>query len=183
VTYYGASELAASFRQVRSNTIQIAEEIPEEKYDFRAAPETRSVGQTLVHIALSPGFQLHVHRNRIGDLQAVNFLEVVGGLAAEEAKPRTKADILALLKSEGDVFASYLEGLTEAFLAEGVMMPPGAQPAAKTRFEMLLSTKEHEMHHRGQLMLVQRMIGLTPHLTRQMKERMARRAAAAQAAR
>jgi uncharacterized damage-inducible protein DinB len=48
---------------------------------------------------------------------------------------------------------------------------------------MLMSTKEHEMHHRGQLMLLQRMIGLTPHLTRQMKERMARRAAAAQAAR
>jgi uncharacterized damage-inducible protein DinB len=183
VTYYGASELAASFRQVRSNTIQIAEEIPEEKYDFRAAPDTRSVGQTLVHIAFSPGFQLHVHRNRISDLQVVNFLEVVGGLAAEEAKPRTKADILGLLKSEGDVFASYLDGLTEAFLAEGVKMPPAAQPPSKTRFEMLMSTKEHEMHHRGQLMLLQRMIGLTPHLTRQMKERMARRAAAVQAAR
>jgi hypothetical protein len=28
------------------------------------------------------------------------------------------------------------------------------------------------MHHRGQLMLVQRMLGITPHLTRQMEERM-----------
>jgi uncharacterized damage-inducible protein DinB len=183
VTYYGAGELAASFRQVRSNTIQIAEEIPEDKYDFRAAPDTRSVGQTLAHIALSPAFQLQVHRNRISDLQNVNFIELVGGIAAEEAKPRTKADMVALLKSEGDLFASYLEGLTETFLAETVQMPPGAQPPAKTRFEMLMSTKEHEMHHRGQLMLLQRMIGLTPHLTRQMKERMARRAAAAQAAR
>lgn len=183
MTYYGAGELAASFRQVRSNTIQIAEEIPEDKYDFRAAPDTRSVGQTLVHIALSPAFQLQVHRNRISDLQNLNFIELVGGIAAEEAKPRTKADIVALLKSDGDLFASYLEGLTETFLAETVQMPPGAQPPAKTRFEMLMSTKEHEMHHRGQLMLLQRMIGLTPHLTRQMKERMARRAAAAQAAR
>ena len=50
-------------------------------------------------------------------------------------------------------------------------MPPGAEPATKTRFEMLLSPKEHEMHHRGQLMLLQRMIGLVPHLTRQMQER------------
>jgi uncharacterized damage-inducible protein DinB len=48
---------------------------------------------------------------------------------------------------------------------------------------MLMSAKEHEMHHRGQLMVSQRMMGLTPHLTRQMQERMARRAAAAQAAR
>ena len=50
---YGSKELAASFRTVRSNTIKIAEEIPESKYDFRAAPDTRSIGGTLVHIALA----------------------------------------------------------------------------------------------------------------------------------
>ncbi len=61
-------------------------------------------------------------------------------------------------------------------------MPPGADPATKTRFEMLLGPKEHEMHHRAQLMTMQRMIGQTPHLTRQMHERMAQMAAAAQTA-
>jgi uncharacterized damage-inducible protein DinB len=182
MTYYGAGDLAAAFRQVRSNTIQIAREIPDDKYDFRAAPGIRAVGQSLVHIALAPGIQLHLQRNRIGDLQSVNFMELIGPLAAEEAKPRTKAEIIALLESEGSVFASYLEGLTDAFLSEPVKMPPGAQPATKTRFEMLLSVKEHEMHHRGQLMVLQRMMGLTPHLTRQMQERMAQRAAATQAA-
>jgi uncharacterized damage-inducible protein DinB len=38
---------------------------------------------------------------------------------------------------------------------------------------MLMSIKEHEMHHRGQLMLIERMVGIVPHLTRQMQERMA----------
>ena len=52
-------------------------------------------------------------------------------------------------------------------------MPPGATPATKSRFEMLLGVKEHEMHHRAQLMTLQRMIGQVPHLTRQMQERMA----------
>ncbi len=46
---------------------------------------------------------------------------------------------------------------------------------------MVLSPKEHEMHHRGQLMTLERMIGLVPHLTRQMQERMAQMAAAAPA--
>ena len=32
---------------------------------------------------------------------------------------------------------------------------------------MLLGVKEHEMHHRGQLMLVQRLLGMVPPLTRQ----------------
>ena len=38
---------------------------------------------------------------------------------------------------------------------------------------MILSVKEHEMHHRGQMMLIQRLLGIVPHLTRQMQERMA----------
>ena len=84
-----------------------------------------------------------------------------------------------MLTKDGDAWAAYLEGLSDDFLAEEVAMPPGMQPAAKTRFEMLLSPKEHEMHHRGQLMLIQRMLGQTPHLTRQMQERIA----ASQAAR
>lgn len=179
MTHYGPKELAASFRQVRGNTIQIAEEIPETKYDFRAAPDCRTVAQTLVHIACAPEFQLHIQRNRVTDLQRVNFLELVQKVSAEEGKPRPKAAIIALLKSKGDEFASYLEGLTDAFLAEQVTMPPGAQPPTKSRFEMLLSPKEHEMHHRAQLMVLQRMLGITPHLTRQMQERMAQRAATA----
>ena len=173
MTYYGGRDLAAAFRTVRNNTIQMAEEIPEGKYEFRAAPDTRSIGQTLVHIALGPGFQLYVHQNKVNDLKTVNFPELFQKVVAEEARPRTKAEIIAFLKAEGDKYASYVESLTESFLAEQVAMPPGAQPATKSRFEMLLSPKEHEMHHRGQLMLMQRMIGLVPHLTRQMQERMA----------
>ena len=99
-------------------------------------------------------------------------MELFQKFSAEEAKPRTKAETIAYLTSQGEAFASFLEDLSDEFLAEPVAMPPGAEPATKTRFEMLLSPKEHEMHHRGQLMLLQRMIGLVPHLTRQMQERM-----------
>ena len=41
-----------------------------------------------------------------------------------------------------------------------------------------MAPKEHEMHHRGQLMLVERMLGITPHLTRHMEERIAQLKAA-----
>jgi uncharacterized damage-inducible protein DinB len=48
---------------------------------------------------------------------------------------------------------------------------------------MMLAPKEHEMHHRGQLMLLQRLLGMVPPLTRQMEERIAAmRAASAQPA-
>jgi uncharacterized damage-inducible protein DinB len=183
MSHYGGKELAASFRTVRSNTIKIAEEIPESKYDFRPAPESRSIGQTLVHIAMGPSFALHIQGTKVTDLKTVNFGELMQRFGVEEAKPHTKAQTIALLKSEGERYATFVEGLSDAFLAERVAMPPTAEPATKSRLEMLLSPKEHEMHHRGQLMTLQRMIGLVPHLTRQMQERMAQQQAQAQGAR
>jgi uncharacterized damage-inducible protein DinB len=179
MTYYGGKEMAAAFRTVRGNTIKIAEEIPEDKYNFRAAPDARSIGATLAHVAAATRFQHHVQSTGVTDLKTVNFPEFMQMLSAEEQKARTKGETIAFLKSEGDTFAAFLESASEPFLAETVTMMPGANPARKSRFEMLLSPKEHEMHHRGQLMMLQRMIGQVPHLTRQMQERMAARAAQA----
>ena len=44
---YDAKKLSDAFRTVRKNTIQIAEEIPEDKYDYRPAEGTRTVAETL----------------------------------------------------------------------------------------------------------------------------------------
>ena len=183
MTYYGGKELAASFRTVRSNTVQIAEEIAEDSYSFKPSPDSRGIGQTLAHIAMVTGFQTYVHQNHIDSLAKVNFPEYIQKSRAEEEGLRTKDEIIAALKADGEKFAQYVESLPESFLAQPVAMMPGALPAARSRLEMLMSAKEHEMHHRGQLMVMQRMLGMTPHLTRQMQERMARQAAQAAAAR
>ena len=174
MTYYSARELAESLRTVRKNTIRIAEDIPEAQYGFRPAPETRSVGQLLVHIALGSRFQQQIHQaERRTTLEGFNFQALMQQVMQEEQKPRTKAQIIEMLTHDGAAWASWIEGLSEAFLAEQVAMPPGMTPSARSRFEMLLSTKEHEMHHRGQLMLIERLIGIVPHLTREMQARMA----------
>src|SRR5208282_4922246 len=100
---------------------------------------------------------------------------------AEEAKPRTKAELVELLRTEGDKFAAWVETLTPEFLAETITEPDGK--TQKTRFERILGAKEHEMHHRAQLMLIERQLGIVPHLTRQFNERQAQmRAAQAQTA-
>jgi uncharacterized damage-inducible protein DinB len=173
MNYYGAKELAASFRTVRKNTITIAEEIDEKHYVFRATPQTRSIAETLLHITLAPGIQEHVQGKKLATLEGFNFAELFLPMLETEKKPHTKAQILEGLKDRGERFARFLEGLTDEFLGERVTMPAGMTPASKTRFEMLLGVKEHEMHHRGQLMLLERMVGVVPHLTRQMEARMA----------
>ena len=174
MTYYGAKDLAESLRTVRKNTLIIAEEIPEDRYSFRAAPDTRTVAQLLTHIAVVPRLPEQIHATeRRTTLEGFDFPGVFQGIIAEEQKPRTKAEILTLLREEGERFAKWLESQSDAFLAEQVKFPAGMTPPIKTRFEMLLGAKEHEMHHRGQLMLIERMLGIVPHLTRQMQERMA----------
>jgi uncharacterized damage-inducible protein DinB len=174
MNYYGTKELAESFRTVRKNTIQAAEEIPEDKYGFRPAEGTRTVEKMLTHIALSHQFQHRFHAvEKRRNFDGFDFPALFAEFVAEEAKPRTKAQVVALLKESGDAWAKVLDGLSDEFLAEIVTMPAGSTPATKSRFEMVLSVKEHEMHHRGQIMLVQRMIGIVPHLTRQFQERMA----------
>jgi uncharacterized damage-inducible protein DinB len=174
MTYYGAKDLAEAFRTVRKNTLIIAEEIPEDRYGFQAAPETRTVAQILTHIAVVQRMPEQIHAvERRSTLEGIDFPGLMRSIVAEEQRPRSKAQIVALLRDEGERWAQWLESQADDFLAERVSFPPGMTPPSKTRFEMLLGTKEHEMHHRGQLMLIERMLGIVPHLTRRMQERMA----------
>ncbi|MEO8049487.1 MAG: DinB family protein [Acidobacteriota bacterium] len=184
MNYYGAKDLAASFRTVRKNTLTIAEEIPEDKYSFRPAEGTKTVGELLTHIALGPRFQEQINLiEKRTTMEGFDFMGLMGKLMEEQAKPRTKAEIITMLKDGGENFAKAVESLPDDFLGQSLALPQGMTPASRTRFDMLGSVKEHEMHHRGQLMLIERMLGITPHLTREQQARMeAMKAAAAQKA-
>lgn len=167
---YGGKEMAAAFRTVRKNTIQIAEDIPEDKYDFVPAPGVKTVAKQLAHIATVTRLWPEILKDGITTLVGFDFLTLRERLQAEETKPRTKAELLEYLRTDGEKFAAWLETLNEEFLAVGVI--DGDGKTVKTRFERVLGAKEHEMHHRGQLMLIERQLGITPHLTRQGEERM-----------
>lgn len=173
MNYYGSKELAAAFRTVRRNTIKIAEEIPEDKYGFRAAEGTRTVAELLSHIAHGVRFHQAVTLTGVSNLDGFDFMQFMGKLMADTDKPRSKAELLELLAAEGEKFAAQLESAPEELLSGHITFPAGADPASKSRFEILMGAKEHEMHHRGQLMLIQRMLGLTPHLTREAEARRA----------
>ena len=172
MTYYGAKELADSFRTVRKNTIQVAEDIPEEQYSYRAAPDTMSVGEMLSHLACTPHWaQQCFFAEQKTTVTMDDFGRWMGELSAKSKSLTSKADIVAALKANGDAFAGQLEAMTEQQLAQPITAPNATKPA----FEMLLGIKEHEMHHRGQLFLIERMVGIVPHLTRARQERMAQR--------
>ena len=170
---YHASDLARSFRTVRKNTIQIAEEIPADQYGFRPAEGVRSVAETLAHLAVSTRFPHRFHSGRPTSVEFADFSAAMQRQLKEEGELTAKEQIVAALRHDGEEFASWLETLSDDALAEHIHFPAGMEPPSKSRFEMLLASKEHEMHHRGQLMVVERMLGIVPHLTRDMQARLA----------
>jgi uncharacterized damage-inducible protein DinB len=166
MTYYGARELESSFRTVRGNTVTIAEEIPDDQYGFRPTSDVRSVGETLAHIACATQWQQDFHSRGHLEFPLNMYLEYMQQTAVAEKALKTKMQILSALKDEGDRFATFLGSLGDEILGQRVFFPPPMN-ASKARFEMLLGVKEHEMHHRAQLMIVERLIGIVPHVTRQ----------------
>ncbi|MEW6732504.1 MAG: DinB family protein [Acidobacteriota bacterium] len=167
MNFYGAKQLAESMRTVRKNTILIAEDIPEESYSYRPTPESRSIVESLFHIVTVWRFSFQIHEvERRSSIEGFDFTGYFAQSSNNEKLARSKREIIEALQTEGERFSNWVESLSDSFLAEPVRMPAGANPAEKSRFEMLLGAKEHEMHHRAQLMVMQRLLGIVPHLTR-----------------
>lgn len=103
-----------------------------------AAYATRSIAETLVHIA---------------------WLGTADPILYEEEHLDA---LVELLRTEGERQARWLEQLPDAFLSERVQLPGGG---SVSRFEMLLATKEHELQHRAQLTVIDRLIGVVPRFT------------------
>jgi hypothetical protein len=114
VNYYGAKDLAESVRTVRQNTVTITEEIPADKYSYRPAEESRTVGEMLTHIALGARLQEQINLvEKRSSMEGFDYMKFRSGIAVEVAKPRTKAEIIALLKDEGEKYAKAVESLAE----------------------------------------------------------------------
>jgi uncharacterized damage-inducible protein DinB len=163
MSLYGVGRLAEGMRAVRANTILMAEDIPESRYGYRPTPVSRSVAETLVHIAwLATADRILHDEAHLHTLEGFDFPALLQQSAAEEQRPRSKAEILELLRTEGERQARWLEQLPDAVLAEPVGLPGGG---SVIRFELLLGSKEHELQHRAQLTVIDRLIGVEPRFT------------------
>ena len=160
---YGIRQLTDSMRAVRANTILMAGDVPESQYDYRPTPESRSIAERFVHIAwLWTADRILHEEEHLASLEGFDFPALLQKSAVEEKRRRSKDEILELLRTEGERQVRWLEQLPEAFLLERVQLSGGGSVG---RFEMLLATKEHELQHRAQIMVIDRLIGVSPRFT------------------
>lgn len=161
---YGPKQLAESIRIVRRSTVLIAEDIHEDDYVYRPVVGSRTVAEVLAHIAYFSRFDRFLHEEEpVTAMDTFDFGKLLKEAESEEKTLRTKATLVDWLKESGESWAQWVELLPELFLAEEITQRNGSQ---KTRFEMILGTKEHEIHHRGQLTVIERILGIVPHFTR-----------------
>ena len=123
--YYGAREIAESFRTVRRNTIQVAEDIPEDKYSYRAAPDTMSVAEMLSHLAcITHWAQQCFFVEKKTNVSMEDFGRWMGELNAQAKALTSKAQILDALKTNGEAFA---KDHIPCDSAGGMFVPPLAE--------------------------------------------------------
>jgi uncharacterized damage-inducible protein DinB len=166
MSLYGAKQLANGIRSVRASTIQIAGDIPESDYDFRPSPGSRSVAELLTHIAWLWTSDHFIHdEQRLDALEGSAIISLIDESGVLEKVKRSKTGIIDMLRTEGDRWTRWIEQLPEGFLAEQIRLPDGT---SVSRFEMLLGTKEHEIHHQAQLTVIERLLDVVPHPTRNL---------------
>src|SRR5260370_13292576 len=112
MNYYSAKELAESFRTVRKNTLVIAQDLPEEKYNFRPAADSRCPGELFAHIALSHNFQYQIHATeRPTTLVGFDFPSIMKRRGAEEKDPRPTDQIPDMLRTPAQKWAAFFQAL------------------------------------------------------------------------
>src|SRR5579864_4448095 len=121
MTYYSSTDLANAFRTVRRNTLQVAHDIPADKFDFRATPDIRSVAETLAHLAGYTGWVHKVHGvDKLTSLTPETLSKYFGEANTYMATLTSREAVLAALDRDGREFGDWLATLTDETLAERV---------------------------------------------------------------
>lgn len=160
-----AETIIALWKDARRGLIEEVEKIPEDQFSFRATPDTRSVAEVLQHIISSQKIIVGEACRPDTNLRRQSFAAHANEYAPGVTEVNDKNGLLELLRSSIDEAAasisSYGDNLGDTMM--GLM----GQPILKSAF--LTFAFSHEMYHRGQLTVFQRLLSIEPALTEKFR--------------
>ena len=135
--------LLKQWTDIGEKIVKMAEDFPEDKYEFKANPAIRTFADNLRHVAFWNGYVAKSARGEKPDAKANEL---------PKAQYATKAAIVKALK----------ESLADATaqLKNGPVAPSGKQ------VDLWVSFTEHSGEHYGQLVVYYRLNGLVPPASR-----------------
>lgn len=142
-------EMLASWQRAVADILDVAEAMPEEKYDYKPTPDVATFREQLVHVA--------------GVAQ--RFIDTATGTktAEDHHKNMSKAEVIALVKKTFQTGEQMLGALTDAQLLEQVKFPFGDRMV--TRFTYWMGPMYQVRNHHGQLVVYLRLNGVVPPTT------------------
>jgi hypothetical protein len=133
-----ADQLKQNFDYINQKILEMAEDFPAAKYDYKLKPEMRTFGAVIVHVASG-----NIFAGKAGNGEKVKWSEQ----EQDPAKYATKADCVALLKKSIDDANAALK----------------ANPEGPARnMQPFLAVLQHASEHYGLLVAYYRANGLVP---------------------
>ncbi len=146
-------EMLGLWDRMTKMVTDMAENFPEEKYDFKATPEVRSFREQLLHVAGANYF----------------FMGMAGGMKskASHVGRETKADVVAVVKESFADGRALIEQQGDAGLARAIKHPfEERNVTLRTIWSVAIG---HSGEHFGQLVVYYRLSGLVPPTTAQQQ--------------
>lgn len=159
-------EALEAWEYAREGVIAEADAIRAEEFDFRPAPESRSVAELIVHIIESGQMMAGELTRPGGDFTRQSFDEHVREHAGTIDPGCPKRELLALLRETGEAGRHRIREAGEVAMLQRIRRFDGIPG---TRLAWMHHGIDHEMYHRGQLALYVRLLGRVPALTRRIR--------------
>jgi uncharacterized damage-inducible protein DinB len=149
----------------RQGTIDEAANIPDDRWDYRPHPKSRSVAELVHHMVQTTAMLVGEAADRNGDFQRRPYPEHISAHAGDLPETMTPAQLRAALKRSHDVNVSRIRSAGEGHMATPIRRFDGG---TWSRITYVFYAASHEDYHRGQLALYARTMGLVPALTQQI---------------
>ncbi len=126
--------------------LKIADQMPEEHFEFKPTERQRSFKDQL----------LHIKQNM--DWLSTSYFSSSEYEKGEMPTPESKKETIEQLEKAFDATASLVEATSEEDLKETVQFFAGP----KSKLQILNLLQDHVTHHRGQLLVYLNLNGITP---------------------
>jgi len=165
-------EMLDLWKEVRAGLIAELVQIPAEQFGFQATPESRSVAGIIRHIVEAQKFLTGELCRPDTDFKRVPIRELVERHAAGAHSGGDKEELIGSLRSTMESAEAALRAFGEEALREKVQ---GLDGRTMSKLSFLYFYITHEMYHRGQVSVYERLMQIEPALTAKLREFLAAR--------
>lgn len=134
-------------KNAKEYTLQVANLMPAEKYDYKPSKEEMDFGKQLIHIS-----------QNLCWLSSSYITNKENPLTAADGKLSTKNDIIGLVAKAYDFAINALQNFETNSLAEPVKFFAGP----KSKLQIINLIQDHQTHHRGQILVYLRLNEIKP---------------------